>query len=71
MRTIFQFVFTCMLGIGLHAGAVTIDTASLPDATVAEAYSATLAASDGTTPYEWNVRLLLGGKQNKGENDAR
>lgn len=42
---------------GLRAGAVTIDTTSLPTGAVAEAYSGTLTASGGTGPYAWNVRV--------------
>jgi hypothetical protein len=34
---------------------VAITTSSLPDATTGGAYSATLAASGGTTPYTWSV----------------
>jgi len=34
---------------------LTIATASLPDATVDTAYSATLAATGGTPPYHWTV----------------
>ncbi len=38
---------------------LTITTASLPTATVGVAYSATLAASGGTTPYAWVIDGLL------------
>jgi hypothetical protein len=34
---------------------VTISTASLPGGTVSSAYSATLAAAGGTTPYSWSL----------------
>ena|GEM_PF-2969450 len=47
------------LGAALMAfssAGLSIDTATLPAGTVAEAYSATLAASGGTPPYAWNVR---------------
>ena len=34
---------------------VTITTSSLPNGTVGTAYSATLSASGGTTPYTWSI----------------
>jgi len=34
---------------------VTVTTTSLPGATLAKAYSATLAATGGTAPYKWSV----------------
>jgi Putative Ig domain/Immunoglobulin domain len=37
------------------ASSVTISSASLPNGTVQTAYSATLRASGGTTPYTWSV----------------
>ena len=36
-------------------GPVTITTTSLPDGTIGAAYSQTLAAAGGTTPYSWAV----------------
>jgi hypothetical protein len=36
-------------------GPPTVVTQSLPDATELEAYSATLAASGGRTPYQWSI----------------
>jgi hypothetical protein len=40
----------------VHAiGALTITTTSLPGACLASAYSATLQASGGTTPYTWSI----------------
>jgi hypothetical protein len=37
------------------ANTLSITTATLPDATVGEAYSTTLAATGGLTPYTWSV----------------
>jgi hypothetical protein len=37
------------------SGPVTITTTSLPDGTIGTAYSQTLAATGGTTPYTWAV----------------
>jgi hypothetical protein len=37
------------------SGSVTITTTSLPDGTIGTAYSQTLAATGGTTPYTWAV----------------
>jgi hypothetical protein len=37
------------------SGPVTITTTSLPDGTIGTAYSQTLAATGGTTPYSWAV----------------
>ena len=46
-------VFT--IGFMSPAGALTIATSSLPSGQVGTAYSATLAASGGTTPYNWSL----------------
>jgi large repetitive protein len=45
-----QASFTLVVG-----GPVTITTTSLPDGTIGTAYSQTLAATGGTTPYTWAV----------------
>jgi hypothetical protein len=41
--------------INAASGTVTITTTSLPNGTVGAAYSATLQATGGTTPYTWSV----------------
>ena len=46
-------VFT--IGFMSPAGALSILTSSLPSGQVGTAYSATLAASGGTTPYNWSL----------------
>ena len=48
---------TASLGITVvaHSGALQIDTAALPGGEVGQAYSATLSATGGTTPYSWNI----------------
>lgn len=42
-------------GVQPVPGPVSITTASLPNGTQQQAYSATLTATGGTTPYSWNV----------------
>lgn len=42
-------------GSGSGGDSIAISTASLPSGTVGTAYSATLQASGGTTPYSWSV----------------
>lgn len=37
------------------SGTVTITTTSLPDATIGTAYSQTVTATGGTTPYSWSI----------------
>ena len=37
------------------ASTLAITTTSLPNAVVGKAYSATLAATGGTTPYTWSI----------------
>jgi len=48
---------TKVLGISIAAAAQppSVTTASLPGATVSSAYSTTLAAIGGTTPYSWSI----------------
>ncbi|WP_198665920.1 MULTISPECIES: putative Ig domain-containing protein [unclassified Sphingomonas] len=46
---------TRTLTLAVRAAAVSIDTAALPDATVAAAYSQALAASGGVAPYSYAV----------------
>lgn len=48
--------FTAKVTDSAGSGAtLTITTTSLPDATAGDAYSETLAATGGTTPYTWSV----------------
>ena len=42
-------------GLTVQAAPLSITTTSLPDGTVGAAYSATLAATGGTSPYSWSV----------------
>lgn len=42
---------------GFEAGTLTITTTSLTGGVVGSAYSATVAASGGTTPYAWSVSI--------------
>jgi len=49
-KTTGQAAFTLVV-----SGPVTITTTSLPDATIGTAYSQTLAAAGGTTPYTWSI----------------
>ena len=46
---------TVTLTLTIASSIVTITTTSLPNGTVGTAYSATLAASGGTTPYSWSI----------------
>ncbi|AKJ64422.1 hypothetical protein [Kiritimatiella glycovorans] len=56
MRAFFSAAcFTCLAFGAVSAHAVSVTTTSLPTGAVAEAYSGTLSASGGTTPYRWNV----------------
>jgi len=43
------------LTITINLNAVTISTTSLPDGTQQSAYSATLTATGGATPYSWSI----------------
>ena len=51
------------VAIQAAASPVQITTSSLPGGTVSQAYSSTVAASGGTTPYQWSVPsgMLPGG----------
>jgi hypothetical protein len=46
---------TSSLSITIAPAALSITTASLPDGTIGQAYSATLTAGGGTAPYTWNM----------------
>jgi len=46
---------TRFLNITITLNAVTVSTTSLPDGTQQAAYSATLMASGGATPYSWSI----------------
>ena len=46
---------TADLTINVRAPALSVGTASLPDATVGAGYSQTLAASGGVAPYTWSL----------------
>jgi hypothetical protein len=52
MALFLAFIGVCLAG---PTFAVTVTTTSLPAGTVGAAYSATLAASSGTTPYKWTL----------------
>ena len=57
MNTKKTWVLLGLVFLFMETLAITIDTASLPTGTVAEAYSETLSASGGTAPYKWNIRV--------------
>ena len=48
-------IVTKSLAITITTATVTITTTTLPDGTVGTAYSQTLAASGGTSPYTWSL----------------
>ena len=56
MKQIFLclFLVAALVGCGTN-GSITITTTTLPAATIGTAYSQTLAATGGTTPYTWSV----------------
>jgi len=47
---------TAALAIAINPAALVITTSSLPNGTVGAAYSQTLAASGGVTPYTWSMQ---------------
>jgi len=56
MKRIFLclFLVAALMGCG-NSSSVTISTTTLPAATIGAAYSQTLTATGGTTPYTWSV----------------